>query len=89
VYKWRFISLGSLTASASFPILLALLNPHQIYIPFVIIIGALIFYRHRENIQRLLAGKESRFGEKARPAEPSAADPQAGTDPGEKIWKSP
>ena len=89
VYKWRFISLGSLTASASFPILLALLNPHQIYIPFAIIIGALIFYRHRENIQRLLAGKESRFGEKARPAEPSATDPQAGTDPGEKLWKSP
>ena len=89
VYKWRFISLGSLTATASFPILLALLNPHRIYIPFAIIIGALIFYRHRENIQRLLSGKESRFGEKARPVEPSAANPQTGTDPGEKIWKSP
>jgi len=89
VYKWRFISLASLTATASFPILLALLNPHRIYIPFAIIIGGLIFYRHRENIQRLLAGKESRFGEKARCAEPSAANPQNGTDPGEKIWKSP
>jgi glycerol-3-phosphate acyltransferase PlsY len=89
VYKWRFISLGSLTATASFPILLALLNPHQIYIPFAIIIGALIFYRHRENIQRLLIGKEARFGEKVKPAEPSAANPQTGTDPGEKIWKSP
>ena len=75
VYKWRFISLGSLTATASFPMLLSLLNPHRTYIPFAIIIGTLIFYRHRENIQRLMAGKEARFGEKVRPAEPSAANP--------------
>ena len=73
VYKWRFISLGSLTATAAFPIFLALLNPHRVYIPFAVIIGVLIFYRHRENIERLLSGKESRFGEKARPVEPSTA----------------
>jgi glycerol-3-phosphate acyltransferase PlsY len=62
VYKWRYISLGSLTATAAFPILLALLNPHPIYIPFAALIGVFIFYRHRENIERLLAGKENRFG---------------------------
>ena len=76
VYKWRFISLGSLAATASFPVLLALLNPHPIYIPFAIIIGILIFYRHRENIQRLMGGKEARFGEKAKPAEPVAENPR-------------
>jgi glycerol-3-phosphate acyltransferase PlsY len=75
VYKWRFISLGSLAATASFPILLALLNPHRLYIPFAIIIGILVFYRHRENIQRLMNGKEARFGEKAKPAEPAGANP--------------
>ena len=64
VYKWRYISLGSLAATAAFPVLLALLNPHRIYIPFALVIGALIFYRHRENIERLLAGRESRFGAK-------------------------
>ena len=89
VFKWRFISLGSLAATASFPILLALLSPHRVYIPFAVIIGILIFYRHRENIQRLIGGKEARFGEKAKPAEPAAENPQAGTGPGEKIWKSP
>jgi len=73
VYKWRFVSLGSLSATAAFPILLALLNPHRIYIPFAIIIGILIFYRHRENIQRLTAGKESKFGQRSRPPEPSGA----------------
>jgi glycerol-3-phosphate acyltransferase PlsY len=64
VFGWRYISLGSLSAAASFPIFLAFLNPHPIYIPFAILIGFFIFYRHRENIQRLLAGKENRFGKK-------------------------
>ena len=64
VFKWRYISLGSLAATAAFPIFLAWLNPHRIYIPFAVIIGVLIFYRHRENIQRLLGGRESKFGAK-------------------------
>ena len=64
VYTWRYISLGSLSATAAFPVLLAALNPHPIYIPFALVIGALIFYRHRENIQRLLAGRESKFTQK-------------------------
>ena len=67
--RWRFVSLGSLSATAAFPILLALLDPHRIYIPFALIIGVFIFYRHRGNIERMLAGKESKFGEKSRPAE--------------------
>jgi glycerol-3-phosphate acyltransferase PlsY len=71
VYRWRFVSLGSLSATVAFLFLLALLNPHRIYIPFALIIGVLIFYRHRENIERLLSGKESKVGMKSRPAEPS------------------
>jgi len=74
VYKWRYVSLGSLTATASFPIFLALLNPHKIYIPFAIIIAVLIFYRHHENIERLLAGTESRFGPKAGATQPSSVE---------------
>jgi glycerol-3-phosphate acyltransferase PlsY len=75
VYKWRFVSLGSLSATAAFPFFLAFLNPHPVYIPFAIIIGVLIFYRHRENIARLLAGRESKFGERSRPPEASGANP--------------
>jgi hypothetical protein len=81
--------MGSLTATASFPILLALLNPHRVYIPFAIIIGVFTFLRHRENIDRLMNGKEARFGEKARPIEPFTANPRAGADPGAKTWKNP
>ncbi len=64
VFISRYISLGSLVASASFPVFLALLNPHKIYIPFALIVAALIFYRHHENIDRLIKGKENRFGAK-------------------------
>lgn len=78
VYKWRFISLGSLAATAAFPILLAWLDPHLIDIPFAIVIGVLIFYRHHENISRLLTGKESRFGTKAK----SDSSPSEGSSSG-------
>ncbi len=64
VYRWRYISLGSLTATAAFPVFLSLFNPHRAYLPFALAIGLLIFYRHRENIERLRAGKESKFGQK-------------------------
>lgn len=63
VYKWRYVSLGSLTATAAFPIFLLLLNKPSNFIIFTVIIGLLIFYRHRENISRLLSGKESKFGQ--------------------------
>ncbi len=67
VFASRYISLGSLVASSSFPIFLALLNPHKIYIPFAVIVAALIFYRHRENIDRLARGRENKFGAKKEP----------------------
>jgi glycerol-3-phosphate acyltransferase PlsY len=63
-YRWRYISLGSLAATAAFPVFLSFLNPHRVYLPFALAIGSLIFYRHRENIERLRAGKESAFGQK-------------------------
>ena len=64
VFKWRYISLGSLTAAAAFVVFLTLLDPHKIYIPFAFIVAALIFYRHRENLERLMAGRENKFGVK-------------------------
>ncbi len=74
VYRWRFISLGSLCATAAFPVYLALLDAHRIYIPFAAVIGVLIFCRHRENISRLLAGKESKFGVKTAPPSSHASN---------------
>jgi glycerol-3-phosphate acyltransferase PlsY len=34
----------------------------------ICVMGALLFYRHRENIVRLLNGKESRLGKGKKPA---------------------
>jgi len=91
VYFSRYISLGSLAAASAFPLILALnpFNPHKIYIPFAILIGALIFYRHRENIERLLAGRENKFGQKVPRTEtwePKAKDagPKAGEPSGKE-----
>ncbi len=64
VLKWRYISLGSLAAAAACVVFLAFFDPHKIYIPFAFIVAALIFYRHRENIERLSRGRENKFGVK-------------------------
>lgn len=58
----RYVSLGSLVAAAGLvPAMLLLRAP----IPHVVLsagIGSLVFWAHRENIRRLLAGEERRFG---------------------------
>ncbi len=63
VYKWRYVSLGSLSATAVFPLFLYLLKAPPSFILFAIIMAILIFYRHRENISRLRAGRESKIGQ--------------------------
>jgi len=72
LYRWRYVSLGSLAATAAFPVLLFFFNMPKIYILFAVAIGGFIFFRHRENIRRLLEGKESKFGasRKTEPASP-------------------
>jgi len=63
----RYISLGSMVASALFPLCFYLLQPAHAT-PGVLVmlsgVSLLIIYRHRTNISRLLAGTENRFGAK-------------------------
>jgi glycerol-3-phosphate acyltransferase PlsY len=61
VWKWRFISLGSITCAISIPILIALLTDSRAYFILSIIIAALILYRHQSNISRLLQGTENKW----------------------------
>ncbi|NIO05491.1 MAG: glycerol-3-phosphate 1-O-acyltransferase PlsY [Proteobacteria bacterium] len=58
---WRIVSLGSLSAASFMPILLWMLTGSTTYVMMSICIGVLIFYRHRANIQRLIAGQENRI----------------------------
>jgi glycerol-3-phosphate acyltransferase PlsY len=59
---FRFVSLASVTAAASLPLLtLALREGHPTQIVLVSIASALIILKHRPNIQRLIAGAEPKF----------------------------
>lgn len=61
VLKWKYVSLGSLTASALLPIFICVTGYPVIYADLSLIIGCLIFYRHWENIKRLREGVEKKI----------------------------
>jgi len=62
VWKWRFISLGSIICATTIPILLAFFrSDSQAYFILSVIIAALILYRHQSNISRLLQGTENKW----------------------------
>lgn len=62
VWKWRFISLGSIICATTIPILIAFFRSEsQAYFILSVIIAALILYRHQSNISRLLQGTENKL----------------------------
>lgn len=61
---WRYVSLGSLVGTALMPVLLLLFHAPTDYIVGSLIVGVLIFWKHSENIRRILAGTESKFTSK-------------------------
>lgn len=61
----RYVSLASIAAAAALPIA-AWLLPFSLTLRIITtVIGALAIYKHRSNIQRLLAGTENRVGGKS------------------------
>jgi len=72
----KYVSLGSIIASAVFPVML-----FERYDPKAIwpaaLVSLLIILKHHENIRRLLSGTEDKFGEKNPPAPPDAVEKQA------------
>lgn len=63
----RYVSLGSILATITFPIATWFLYRHRadwVSLLLVAIVGALIVGKHRANIGRLLAGTENRLGGK-------------------------
>jgi len=62
VWKWRFISLGSIACATTIPILIAFFrSDSQAYFIISVIMAALILYRHQPNISRLLQGTENKW----------------------------
>jgi glycerol-3-phosphate acyltransferase PlsY len=61
---FRISSLSALTAAALAPVYMMLFG-HALYAMLALLLTILIFATHRENIRRLLAGREPRIGAKA------------------------
>ena len=61
---WRYSSLSALIAFASYPLLTFAVppQPSKPYGSLSLFIFGMIYYRHRENIKRLLAGIEPKIG---------------------------
>jgi glycerol-3-phosphate acyltransferase PlsY len=58
----RYVSLGSLSAAVVLPLLLLTYSYPLPIVVTGIVMGLLIFVKHKENIQRLLQGTENKQG---------------------------
>lgn len=81
VASTRYVSLGSIAATVTFPFLLVAARSDwrssPLAISFVVIGAALIIFRHRDNIRRLLNGTENKFGKPKLPPSPTQVEKQA------------
>jgi acyl phosphate:glycerol-3-phosphate acyltransferase len=57
----RIVSLASIAAALSLPILVALCSYEQFFL-ISLVMAALVIWRHRENLGRLAAGNEPAIG---------------------------
>jgi glycerol-3-phosphate acyltransferase PlsY len=62
----RYVSVGSICAAIALPTAVWILAPQNYFFCIVTAaLGALAIYKHKSNIQRLMAGTESRLGKKS------------------------
>ena len=60
----RYSSLGAIVAALLAPVFAWYLLPYQDYVITVLVMSVFLIWRHRGNIQKLIAGTESGFGKK-------------------------
>ena len=65
----RYVSVASIASALSLPIFVAIYLEANLLtgaslLPFSLLIAAMVIWRHRSNLERLLRGEEPRFGEK-------------------------
>ena len=62
----RYVSVGSIVAAIALPVAVWAMPPHNLFLGIVTTaLGALAIYKHKSNIQRLMAGTENRLGKKS------------------------
>ncbi len=65
----RYASVGSITGAVVLPVAVWFTCGNWLLRAVTIALGAMAIYRHRKNIQRLMAGTENRIGKKSQPPE--------------------
>ncbi|MBN1277514.1 MAG: glycerol-3-phosphate 1-O-acyltransferase PlsY [Deltaproteobacteria bacterium] len=61
VYKWNFVSLGSLVSASIIPIMLLLFGESYVIVFMSGVITGLIYTKHNDNIIRLIKGEERKW----------------------------
>jgi len=61
---WRYSSGGALAAFGTFPVVAIVNEQRQEFLIFAIIVSALIWIKHKDNIVRLWKGTESKIGQR-------------------------
>jgi acyl phosphate:glycerol-3-phosphate acyltransferase len=61
----RIVSIGSICAAIALPALIVAMGFPRAYQALVMVMAAMVLLRHRDNILRLLSGKEPRLGRPA------------------------
>lgn len=64
VYKWDFVSLGSMVSALAMPIFLWILGKPPSLILASLVMAGLVCLKHKENIHRLVKGQENRWRRK-------------------------
>ena len=60
---WRYSSGGALAAFGMFPVVAMVNEQRQEFLLFSVVVSALIWYQHKDNIVRLWKGTESKIGQ--------------------------
>jgi glycerol-3-phosphate acyltransferase PlsY len=61
----RFVSVGSISAAVALPATVWVMTPHNLFLGIVTTaLGVMAIYKHKSNLQRLMAGTENRLGKK-------------------------
>jgi len=65
IFVTKYVSVGSIAAAIALTVTVWVMTPHNLFLGIVTTaLGALAIYKHKSNIQRLLAGTENRLGQK-------------------------
>ncbi len=62
----KYVSAGSIAAAIALPVTVWIMSPHNLFLCIVTTaLGVLAIWKHKANIQRLMAGTENRLGKKS------------------------